>query len=338
VVLVVLTVGCTTGGHVAVKSGPTPVSSPVPSPSPAQSPSPVALDLPLSQVSFSCRLPISTPDGHGAFISFPSGTVTFDAAANYRQNQGIYYDRAYSRWLPVLRRAVSPDGRHYAFGVPAPDQTKTSTVHVVDLATGIEHIFSAPTSAWFISYVVLDYSNDGIYLVQAYESPQFGLWLLNPSTGAITQVAKLDDVEDSAGNKIFWLGTINPGDPNPFSSMFTNPDQLDRYNLVDGSRITWLYRPGQAVWLLALDVAGHPIVYLLSSPTSQDGELVLVLDPTTERTILKGSTSFIGSLSRSITDRHGVWFGSGQGLYLYSDAKGLQKVSNQPGYPANGCF
>jgi hypothetical protein len=33
-----------------------------------------------------------------------------------------------------------------------------------------------------------------------------------------------------------------------------------------------------------------------------------------------------------------VWFGSPQGIYLYSDAGGLQKVSDQPGYPANGCF
>jgi hypothetical protein len=39
-----------------------------------------------------------------------------------------------------------------------------------------------------------------------------------------------------------------------------------------------------------------------------------------------------------IPDGHGVWFGGPQGIFLYSDAKGLQKVSDQPGYPANGCF
>jgi hypothetical protein len=38
-----------------------------------------------------------------------------------------------------------------------------------------------------------------------------------------------------------------------------------------------------------------------------------------------------------IADSHGVWFGSRQGIYLYSVAGRLLKVSNQPGYPANGC-
>jgi hypothetical protein len=33
-----------------------------------------------------------------------------------------------------------------------------------------------------------------------------------------------------------------------------------------------------------------------------------------------------------------VWFGSEQGIYLYSAGAGLQKVSNTPGLPANGCF
>jgi hypothetical protein len=44
------------------------------------------------------------------------------------------------------------------------------------------------------------------------------------------------------------------------------------------------------------------------------------------------------SYNQLIADSHGVWFGGPQGIYLYSDAGGLKKVSNQPGYPSNGCF
>jgi len=39
----------------------------------------------------------------------------------------------------------------------------------------------------------------------------------------------------------------------------------------------------------------------------------------------------------TISDSHGTWFGTDQGIYLYTGTV-LMKVSNQPGYPANGCF
>src|SRR2546430_13523750 len=56
----------------------------------------------------SCRLPVSMSDSqyhlHGGFIQFPGGKVTMDA------DGGAYYDRAFSRWLPVSHEAVSLDG------------------------------------------------------------------------------------------------------------------------------------------------------------------------------------------------------------------------------------
>jgi len=44
------------------------------------------------------------------------------------------------------------------------------------------------------------------------------------------------------------------------------------------------------------------------------------------------------ALSNAIADKHGIWFGSLDGIYLYTQVHGLVKVSNQPGYPANGCI
>jgi hypothetical protein len=58
--------------------------------------------------------------------------------------------------------------------------------------------------------------------------------------------------------------------------------------------------------------------------------------PTKQKTIHKGPLAW--TLVYPIADSHGIWFGSQQGIYLYSDNIGLQKVSDQPGCPANGCF
>lgn len=318
-----------------------PVASPTPVTSPSFSSSPTAFDLPLTAKGFSCRLPISTPDGQGAFISFPAATVTFDPAGkNLQARGGAYYDRAYSRWLPVPRQAVSSDGRHYAYTEPASDQTKMPKIHVVDVTTGTDRGFITRSSHWFIAYGVLDYSSEGIYLVQAYESPMFGLWLLNPSTGTMTDVASLQYIEGSAGNKVFWLGTVDPNDTHNVGTLYAFADQLDRYNLVDGTRVTWLYQPGKGIQVLALDAAGHPIVEVINTLVTEDlaVRLMLLSGPTTRQTILTAPARFVGSLTQPIADGHGVWFGGPQGVYLYTDAQGLQKVSNQPGYPANGCF
>ena len=46
----------------------------------------------------------------------------------------------------------------------------------------------------------------------------------------------------------------------------------------------------------------------------------------------------VPAIGSPISDSHGVWFGSPDGIFLYSGTHGVQKVSNQPGYPANGCF
>src|ERR1700736_2077056 len=95
------------------------------------SPEPAITPMAVSAVDFSCRLSVFVDAGQGspggAFIDFPSGTVTPDPAAAEvgslvrpgRELVGSfyvhYYDRAFSRWLPVTQNSVSPDGAHYAY-------------------------------------------------------------------------------------------------------------------------------------------------------------------------------------------------------------------------------
>ncbi|HEV2027073.1 MAG TPA: hypothetical protein VGS16_00905 [Candidatus Dormibacteraeota bacterium] len=152
---------CSPASQATVRPSPSRVanSSPVATPTIAANPSPTsattpgAFDLPLSTVGFSCRLPIMTPDSQGAFVSFPAATASLDPQGRPPVDHwGLYYDRAFSRWLPVPRQAVSPDGKHYAYGERGADQTQVARMHVVDIVSGTDHVFSAPTGAWFIRF------------------------------------------------------------------------------------------------------------------------------------------------------------------------------------------
>ena len=256
----------------------------------------------------------------------------------------LYFDRAFWRWLPVSRNAVSPDGTHYAYtDRPATYQQNPpsrATLHVVTVKTGVDLAFDG--GYWLAPYSVLDYAAEGIYLISAYEGPPVGLWLMNPATGEVKQVAALPDVQGSAGNKSFWVGSVNPSDPNPIPGMGGTPDQIEKFNLVDGSRVVWFYQPGSGVSFVGQDLAGHPIVSTYGE-SGQPTAFFLVPSPGTRRPILATTEplpflSGLASLGSPIADSHGVWFGGPDGTYLYSDAGGLQKVSSQPGYPANGCF
>ena len=97
----------------------------------------------------------------GAFVDLTSDTLTSDPASAQvnsmvgpgrelvDQAYGLYYERAYSRWLPVRRNAVSPDGTHYAY-TDRPVMTQQSpparaTTHVVAVQTGAELAFDGGT-------------------------------------------------------------------------------------------------------------------------------------------------------------------------------------------------
>ena len=334
--VILLTLACSqTGQPAAAKSSTSRVA--------VASPSPVPGDLPLSRVSFTCRLPISIPppaDGQvhpstTGFLAFPSTSVTIDP----KGNDGHYFDRAFSRWLPVGRQAVSPDGTHYAFTDLG--QQDQFVIHIVEVASGQDHAVPIAASASGImpQNIVFDYAAEGIYLVQAFEGPIPGMWLFDPKTGSIRQVTKVQ-VEVNAGRGIFWFDDLNPADPNPVrSAMRILPNQIWRLELNSGHQVIWLDRPGTGVAVIGIDAHDRPLIRAVHDGRSNldsTAELLLSLDDAKQQSIYKGPIA--AGLSGGITDDHGVWFGSPQGIYLYSDANGLQKVSNQPGIPANGCF
>jgi hypothetical protein len=289
----------------------------------------------------SCRLPISIHDaqGHqqGAFLSFPAGKVSIDGGGA----GGAYFDRQLSRWLPVRRNSVSPDGSHYAFG-GATDINKP-ILHIVDVASGADRTFDLPAELFsgIGGIDIFEYTNDVVYMGLLGEASNQGLWAFNLATGATHLVANLSAV-GAVDSQVVWLGTFNAADPHPWNFFpAQRSNQIERLDLTDGTRVPWLYRPGNLVGVVGFDSGHHPIV--LSLIDKDTLELTALLDANTERSIYKGSASswagYIDSGDGAIVgDSHGVWIGTNMGIYLYSDAGGLQKVSNQPGYPANTCF
>lgn len=319
------------------------VSPPAASPTPSPSASPTAdaspiVDLGVTTVGFSCRLPIVTMDAHtvDSFISFPSGVVTIDPNGS----QGLYYDRAFSRWLPVSRFAVSSDGAHYAeAGIGQPGEV---LVTVTDVATGQHHVFHEDAAQFNGQPLVLDYSADGIYLVNGFEHLLAGLWLVNPTDGSMRQVSKDLYPIYSAGSGVFWTQVVNPADPNPVAtgtSIGTLPDEIDRVDLRSGNRTQWLYEPGKGVNLLGLDGRGFPLIETGGWTADYSSQLLLVAAPGSPTLIYKGEIA--QQLSGSVTDAHGTWLGSQRGIYLYTNAGALLKVSDHPGYvslASDACF
>src|SRR4030088_175022 len=170
----------------------------------------------------------------------------------------MYFDRAFSKWLPVGRQAVSPDGTHYAFTVQG--QQDQFAIHVVEVASGKDQIFPITAGAAGImpQNLVFDYAAEGIYLVQALEGIP-GMWLFEPATGSLRQVTKVL-VQVSASGGIFWMGALNPADPNPVRSrMRVESDQIWRLDLKAGREIIWVDRPGTGLNVIGIDAHGRPL-------------------------------------------------------------------------------
>jgi hypothetical protein len=286
--------------------------------------------------SSSCRLPISIVDVNGslkggAFVSYPSGKVTIDPNGA----GGGYYDRAFSKWLPVNRNSVSSNGARYAYTEPkVPGTPGRARLHVVDVPSGNDKLYDLGPADNTSAYVIVAFAPEGIWLSYAgYEGPGGGLFLLDLATGALKDVGGPGIILEpvAGGSGVFWF--TDPG-PNPQSGAmgFILPAEMKRLTISDGKTETWFSKPGSYLTILGTDMAGHPI-FISTANTSNGNDVWLASSPTQAKVI--GLTQGEYQL---IADSHGVWLGGQQGIYLYSVAGELQKVSNQPGYPANGCF
>jgi hypothetical protein len=321
---------------VSCSQSPPPRAAVSPSPSGAASSSRLSspTPTPIVPVAFSCRLPIMSGVLQGGFVSFPGDNFVPDTASRFpydartetfrstKQPQLVgsdpflFYDRKLSRWLPSPRIAVYPDGRSYAY---VSGYNPTQRVHIVDVASGRERSFQA---AHPLRARVFDYSPGGIYLASSLE---VGVWLLNPRTGKERLLTNEKIVEAIAGGKA-WLETT----PQPSNSIY--PDALVELDLASRSKTAWFYRDNFGIDLLGLTSEGYPVI---SVRVTSGEEVWLVRSPGAEERIYYGPRVFDYP---PVSDSHGIWLGSStSGIYFYSRATGIHRVSATLGAPAGTC-
>jgi hypothetical protein len=315
----------------------TPINSVVsPSPEPTNT-------LPLAKVDFHCSLPVYKFDGNrltNAFIAFPTLAITPAGEGGY------YYDRVVTRWLPVFRQRVSPDGRRYAYSAGwTANPPVAPRVHIVDAATGADlRVVTMPDAA---PYSVIDFTDRLVYLAIRYEGNWPGYWSVDPDTGAVAKVSDGYYQPSGAG----WFGTVDSRDPTPYITAIDGQAQPNRIDWRDaaGKTTPWFYQPGHALYWVAF--AGSATLLVLSEPQDTSAGLYgteywLVRGPE-QATKLAGKAPYDRTswpyldlhdgFFTAVADSHGIWIGSQRSIYVVKPNGEILRVFGEPAYPANGC-
>jgi hypothetical protein len=292
----------------------------------------------------------------GGFVHFPGGGFALDPAARMLQDPNthllrtaiapylygsndsgrgrITFDPVVKRWLPVSADQLSADGLHYAYAAPifpAPTSSQAGpgpfaigvSIHVVDvLSAGDSIVFSSDGQPF---YTVVASTQQTIYLTAACAEgcgqDSLKLWRLDAPTGILTKVSDLRGFGWSIRGQVAWVATYNEGG---------HPGQLIRLSLTNGQVQVWLGASGME--LIGFDADGNPLVTLNDAGASA---LIRVTAPQQSEKLFSGPSN--GQLSAAVADGQGTWLGGGQsggqGIYLFMNATGMQKVSDFPGLP-----
>lgn len=295
--------------------------------------SPVALASTLS-----CTLPISRGNsGSGGFLAFPQGTFTADPQSAVTSNAftGLTYDRAVSKWLPVRRSAVAPDGSRYASWAYQP--FGAGMMVAVTAATGAEASLgprpggaasAARVNAGFWS--VVEATDAGVYAAPG-GAP--GLWLF-PWSGAGERQVTGSGFWQEVGGGAAW-GTASQSVPEGAANVIL------RLDLADGTTTGWFSRPGLQSTVMGFDLSGHPVVQAMSKDVTEVWLVTGQNNGTKLLTVPPGSTQGANrpsqpNLQSVVGDDKGIWLATGDGLYL-STSSTTEKVSAVTGQLGGGC-
>ena len=267
-------------------------------------------------VAQSCRLPITwdvnTGEGfvrNSGFLKFPEQTVSEDSSA---PSGSWFYDRAFARWLPVVREAVSYDGTRYAYATGNAFQGTNGSLHVVDLRTGADRTIY---SGNFV-YRVVEFAPEGIYLTaQAPEGRSRGLWLQNPAGGAAREISS-KVIDPWSSGRAAWGEDFDTADPSPAPGGIEGPmNQLVRIDLQSGATTPWYSWFGADIYLDGVDYQGNPFVGVGRSqgPNATDNleELWLITSPAAGQRMFSGPASQPWPSRLAAIDNHGIWFNGG---------------------------
>jgi hypothetical protein len=273
----------------------------------------------------------------------------------------LSYDSAFGRWLPVPSPWVSPDGVRYAYAdaVVVTNPLPTSRVHIVDVATGADHVVIFPGSdlarvtQWLAGVVA--FTGQGVYLSLSGSNQGAGpdtgkLWLLDPETGTVRKVSDLSGTWLVSGGAAWTLLPTSTAGP-------ATPNRLVRLDLSNGQLAEWwvdagyepVSSPGAVTQLsvIGLDGAGSPIVV-------GDGEVgngatyrrvvdVWAIKTPNHAVALDVSSADVGNRAiqptweGATTDRAGTWIALNNRLFLYRTDGTFSKVADGAYSPSGAC-
>jgi streptogramin lyase len=289
-----------------------------------------------------CKLPLfDYTTQSGEFLSLRDGVVVTDPAGRFVTDGGLSksvaspvlrgyavatYDRAAGRWVPS--GAPSPDGLRYAYiDYPKPFE---GLLHVVDVATGSDRTLPLEKGPWGL----IGFAADGLYLHFSYEGIGPGLTVVNPDSGAARTVFG-DSAVHAVWGQTAWVATRNETDtlPGP-PGIGGNSNEVQSRDLTTSQKTTWLYRPGSNLYVTAatngsIVVSGYDITGNFLLVVSAPGKAVPVTVPETGEPI--------PSSSGTVADANGWWFGSLDGVYLWTPHTSAILVSELTAAPAGTC-
>jgi hypothetical protein len=219
------------------------------------------------------------------------------------------------------------DGSAYAY-TTVDRTTNAWTVHLVNVASGSDRAFKI--SALDLAQVG-DYGAGGVYLFQGsgLGGPGEGLWLLSPGTRTLAQpwvIHRLWAVQ----NGYAWVARLDPRDKTVWSASELAPaDSLVRIDLATGAETVWFYEAGRYPWMIGLDSRSRPIVLL---GVNGGNEARLIDQPGSAGQLIYSGTGPTGTIQ---ADGDRLWFGSKDGIYLFTPSHGMQKVYAFAGNPGN---
>ena len=305
-------------------------------------------------------------DFAGGFLHFPGGAfrrdphadMVFDAKVTglmrtpdqpYLYAYGspitvvtLTYDRAVGRWLPVNRAQVSDDGLRYAYVDHEPGAAPSQRIHIVDVRTGSDQVVFRNTNNPL--YAVVGLIQQNIYLTSCQPTETAGncwgpLRRLDAITGNIATVSDRRGTWLVSG-RIGWMVTCWPGqDPISCFGIYDDrgPNQLLRVDLATGNEETW--GRGSGLDLIGIDGDGAPLITV--GDTNECGVVRASAAEQMEPLFSLPINHTVGCGFRTaIADRIGIWLqveyeppGTTAGIYLYSKASGVRKISDSQYVP-----
>ncbi len=306
-----------TSGLLSIYRVPTagPAAKPVATPtsaarSPSPSPSPPALAL-------RGTIAISRgTSGSGGWIVFPGGEFTADPATDIPVLNGLTYDRAAGRWVPVSREAVRPDGLVYAFV----DENYNLAASPAD---GTSRSVLAPhATAGSAPYTVLSAEPDAVYAEQGTLLVGVDYW---GSRWEIKRGWHWLNVSNGFAYAIAWGDPIN---------LTSRGAVIARFNLRTGAGGDWFSRSGLLSEIRGFAADGTPIVF--ASNVHRTEIWLAGATPKLLYSAVGDPGQPLPQIESALGDSTGIWVAMSSGLYLYTDQNGWQRVSAVTGQLASG--